>query len=113
MLLKLEIFETIPNIYSSELTIDIKNKMTIYKKGNITVKEKKCPLSDKELSNLVTDYTTYWPQKTSYKTDTEKRIVKIIVTYEKETSEYCFVDEFPTDLEEFMKTIKNKLEIEE
>ncbi len=113
MLLKIEIFEKISNIYSSELTIDLKNKKTTYKKGDTTIQEKELTTPEKEIANLLKDYITYWKSEdSSPDTKDEGRSIDIHIIYEEHSINYNFQNEFPIDLEEFIKNLKNKVDID-
>ncbi len=113
MILKIDIKEKISTIYSSELSINLVNKNVSYMKGDTLLKNTEYEVSEKEIEEFITNYTTYWKEEEIVEREDEGRTVDISIYTDKEVTTYHFENSFPNDLEEFIKILKNKVGITE
>ena len=111
MILKIEIKEQIEDIYKYELSVNLVNKNVSYIKGETVIKNGGFDTSEQDLIDLFKDYATYWANEMSGEATVRNRFVEINVYTDKEIVNYHFENSFPEDLDEFLKVLKNKLDI--
>ena len=111
MILKIEIKEQIENIYKSELSINMVNKNVSYIKGDTVIKNSDFDTSEQEIIDLLKNYMTYWEKEINASSTENSRLVEIAIYTDTNIITYHFENSFPDDLEEFMKTLKAKLNI--
>lgn len=113
MIIKIEITEKIANIYSSNLSVNVINKNVTYTKGDTNLVNTECDVKREEIDGLIKNYITYWNRDYKGKSSDTDRTVEIVIYTDKNVTTYHFDNAFPEDLEEFIKTLKNMVGIED
>lgn len=111
MILRIEIKEILNNFDISLMLIDTISKNIIHIKNNSVIKNEKFDINSKQIEDIVNKYVIYWNKKYINNKVIDGSESEIIILTTEGTIKYQFINKYPSNYSEFIKTIKSMVDI--
>lgn len=111
MIEKIEIKELIFSQNEILITIDIVNNQITYIKNNIIIKDEKYYLNDKNITDLIKEYITYWDNEYIDNTIVDGIKTELNIFTNKEILTYKFINKYPHNYNIFISNLKRMVNI--